>query len=374
VYILRELIIFLFIFLPLSVFSQSGEPVVGENRGTDTQSVEDPNYFNFLSQKISEDMYRLNSGNLQEGEVDCVIANLSDTFKEFGILWDDVRKVNAKLVDRIFNNFDKFLNYAKHFSPKTNDPNLVATNFYLFKAFVDILTDNEEEETIIDRETMQLVWGVFQGPPFNVPAISGVDEIISQIDKLEVSKKKKGKHKGAKQLIIHGRDGDDIRVGGEHFSEQGLADFPVNLLIEDEAEVVFYESEFAVSRSGKKTSRDKKVIDYIEDANPSYSDYNFNENTKDQMISFVKDKKYDNRYPPFYFEAEGIELEAKDDASLDLGGVDVGFLGSLTNLEVNGGVLLPGNFSEVPGQRVNSFVGQISTTGLIGFVSFTGSF
>ena len=277
------------------------------------------------------------------------------------------------MVDRIFNNFDKFLNYAKHFSPDTNDPNLVATNFYLFKAFVDILTDNEDGETIIDRETMQLVWGVFQGPPFNVPPVPGVDAIISQIDKLEVSKKKKGKHKGAKQLIIHGKDGKDIRVGGELFSEQGLADFPINLLIEDEAEVVFYESEFAVSRN-RSSSRDKKIISYIKDANPSYSDYNFNEVAKAQMISFVKDKKYDKKYPPFYFEAEGIELEAKDDASLDLGGIDVGFLGGLTNIEVNGGVLLPGNIPDEPGQRVNSFVGQISTTGLIGFISFTGSF
>jgi hypothetical protein len=354
----------LVILINIFYFNISFAVTTGEQSSTDTvDQTSDAVDYDMISNRISQSLHELGEDN---SDFDCKSSLISDDFKKFAHLWDDLKVVNEKLVNKVFNNFDKFLAYVKHFNNQ-NDPAMAASAFYMFKAFVDLLVDNEDEKTIIDQDSLKAVWGIFQKEPFNVPDNEGINLLINKIQKLEISKIRRGRYKGEKQLVIHGVDGDDIVIPGEKFLGGQSSDVPGNLEIDDEAKIVFFEK----PSDSKGKSRNKKIIKFIKNVDFEESNQLSKKDLED-TIEFIKNKKYNNiegALPPVYFSASGFEVALKDDVIID--GWDVGNLGFVGNFELDGGVLIPGNIGTEDGQVVNSFFVKGSGTGLISMISYT---
>ncbi len=214
-----------------------------------------------IMNKISEAFTELLLVSEDSSKIDCGIQRVKNGVGEAGFLWEDLAKINGALIDKVFHNFDKFLAFIKYFHPERNDPSMVGSGLYALKVFADLAVSNDEETSVLDRESLVSLLDIVKNEPFNMEILPGVDELISKIDYIEISKVKRGKLKGQTQIVIHNEDDDDIEVGIEKFLGRHAAGGPVkDVLLEDKAKITFLNNNVS-----KGKGRDKRIVDLLDD-------------------------------------------------------------------------------------------------------------
>lgn len=168
-------------------------------------ATEKSNIIKEITKSVDEILYH-NEGS---GEtVHCKIEKAKDSLQEASFLWEDLSKINEQLVNKTFNNFDKFLSFVKYLDGN-NDPSFLGSSLYILNAFAQLAVDNDKETTTIDSETMLALLDIIQNDPFNMPMEKGLLDLIKQMDHLEISKIQSS-GTGEIKVIIHNKGDKEI--------------------------------------------------------------------------------------------------------------------------------------------------------------------
>jgi hypothetical protein len=250
----------LVIIISIFYFNTSFAITTGEQPSGDTISATD---YAVISDEISNAFRELMYTSYENvEEQDCLVSAIQSSLESADFLWKDLSEINARLVDSVFDNFDKFLAFIKYFHPRRNDPSMTGAGVYALKTFAELAVSNENGKTEIDKESMLMLIDIVKNEPFNLPILPGVKTMLDQVEKIEVSKVSKGEFKGETQIVIHSASGDEIKVGMEEFMAGGMNRTPIDKLkISDGAKIIFHDNE----KNSKNKSRDKRIIDYLDD-------------------------------------------------------------------------------------------------------------
>lgn len=302
-----------------------------------------------------------------EAQVDCQNSTgLSSQEQEILDLIKNVTSVNEPIMLAAQRHADKIIQFLRNTEDMShNDLQTLPIQFLnLIASLADSADGNKIEVTMEEQMTLLNEFSrLFLDTPnfldiLDTYSRTQVEKIINSVEKVEISHRTRGSYKGESRIKIHTKGNDTVKVNFTELGAMTGIDFALTeLIIENEAEILFNDSEFDHRQRRK---RDERIVDLVENATTRGAGgaRMITEEQVNRTIEVIENQEYRSDNQPIYFKAEGIRIKS------DI----VGFGG-----KVSQGVVIPHIREDSNREAPSSMFVQVKATGALGLASVFGA-